>query len=396
MAVFEISSKKRKDGKRKFTARLYKLQPPECVVNNVGIDGHWNENGITFIEEYASQQLDSIKDMSLTCDFLDIEHTEVSGHGETNEFTADGLPIFDASIVGHFTEGYISDFTDDDGTTQRAVFGTGFIDEMRSPNFVAKLDENIANGIYPSGSIEIIRPVDSETIEYLNGKFEEGRVPVSYLHSGFSIVLNAADKSAKLLELNTINNKNNNNNEREEKKMDEKTLGLIVDSVKNTITEVNSKNTEYENQISELNSTVESKDAQIVELNASIEELQKALADIKAEQETWWAERDIIEKELAEMRVAKRLSELNTALADFTDEQKDYAKAEIEAFNADPMAVEINSITDKIYAEMGKKAMADAKEQKASEINSKNDETVDIYGEVCSVDSENTEEFSLY
>lgn len=396
MAVFEISSKKRKDGKRKFTARLYKLQPPECVENNVGTDGHWNENGITFIEEYASQQLDSIKDMSLTCDFLDNEHTEVSGHGETNEFTVDGLPIFDASIVGHFTEGYIGDFTDDDGITQRAVFGTGFIDEMRSPNFVAKLEENIANGIYPSGSIEIIRPVDSETIEYLNGKFEEGRIPVSYLHSGFSIVLNAADKSAKLLELNTTNNKNNKNNEREEKKMDEKTLGMIVDSVKNTIVEVNSKNAEYESQISALNSTVDSKDAQIVELNASIENLQKALADMKTEQETWWTERELIEKQLAEMKVAKRLSELNTALADFTDEQKDYAKTEIEAFNADPMSVEINTITDKIYTEMGKKSMADAKAQKASEINSKNEDPVDIYGEVCSTTTKENDDISIY
>ena len=33
---FELSSKKYKNGRRKFTAVLYKLQPPESVIDGVG------------------------------------------------------------------------------------------------------------------------------------------------------------------------------------------------------------------------------------------------------------------------------------------------------------------------------------------------------------------------
>ena len=65
-----------------------------------------NKNGITFLEEYASKQLDSIKDMSVTVSFIDEDRTMISDHGDTG--VEDGLPIFDnATTVGHFTKGYI-------------------------------------------------------------------------------------------------------------------------------------------------------------------------------------------------------------------------------------------------------------------------------------------------
>lgn len=392
MAVFELSSKKQKDGKRQFTAVLYKLQPPECVVNKVGTNGHWNENGITFIEEYAVKNLDSIKDMSITCDFLDSEHTEISGHGETGEFTKDGLPTFEANIIGHFQSGYVGDY-EENGQTQRVVYGTGVIDEMRNANFVQILEENIANGIYPSGSIEILRPIGSETIEYLNGKFEEGRVPVNYLHSGYSLVLNPSDKTAKMIELNS---KQNTRNESEEQIMDEKMLSQFVDSIKNTITETNSKNAEFEAQVSELNTKLSEKETEVTELNSKVvsetERADKAEKTIEELNEKIAS----LEAELMACKQDKKRGELNSAIADFTDEEKAFAQAEIDAFNADPMAVEINSIVDKIYAEIGKKATSDAKAQKASEINSKANETVDIYGDICEVNSTSNDEMSIY
>lgn len=393
MAVFELSSKKRKDGKRHFKAVLYKLQPPECVVNNVGTNGCWNENGITFIEEYSEKQLDSIKDMSITCDFMDEDRTEISAHGDTGEFTKDGLPIFEANIIGHFTKGYIGNY-DEDGETYRVVYGEGVLDEFRNPRYIEVLDENMSNGIYPSGSVEIFRPVDSDCIQYLNGKYEQGRIPTGFIHSGFTLVLNPSDKMAKMIELNS------KTQEREENTMDEKALALIVDSVKSAVSETNSKNADYENQISELNNTLVEKDGKIVELNATIEQLQKALEDIKKEQETSWAERDLLEKEIAKFKVEKRLSELNSALTDFSDEQKAYAQTEIDAFNADPMAVEINSIVEKIYTEIGKKAQADAKAaeaQRVAELNSKTDDIVDVYGDILETNSSTEEEeISIY
>ena len=387
MKSFELSSKKRKDGKRRFTALLYKLQPPEFVVNNVGTDGHWNENGITFIEEYAASNLDSIKDMSMTCDFIDEDKTVVSGHGETGEVTDDGLPKFEADIIGHFTEGFISDFDEEDGTTGRAVFGKGVIDEMRHADFVAQLETNMANGIAPSGSIEILHPEDSDGIVYLNGKFEEGRIPVKYVHSGFSLVSNPADKSSKMIELN-------NKKESEDEIMDEKTLALICDSVKTAVSETNSKNSEYETTISELNASNAEKDSQIVELNASVEQLKKALADMEAERNAWWDEKASLEKQLGEALAAQRLGELNAAIANFTDEQKEFAKDEIEKFNADPVNVEINTVVDAIYRGIGKQSM-EKKDEPVVEVNSADS---NIYGEVFTVQSNGTStvEGSIY
>lgn len=393
MAVFELSSKKNKDGKRHFKAVLYKLQPPDCVVNNVGTNGYWNENGITFIEEYSAKQLDSIKDMSITCDFIDEDKTEISAHGDTGEFTKDGLPIFEANIIGHFTKGYIGDYEEDENT-YRVVYGEGVLDEFRNPRYIEILDKNISEGIFPSGSVEIFRPVNSNCIEYLGGKFEQGRVPVGFIHSGYTLVLSPSDKMAKMIELNS------KNKEREDNLMDEKTVTLIVDTVKNAISETNSKNSEYENKIVEMNNTINEKDEKIVELKAEIERVQKALDDLKNEQEVSWDERRILEDELAKLRAEKRISEMNTALAMFSDTEKDYAKAEIDNFNANPMTVEINSVVDKIYSEIGKKKLADEKalkEKEISELNSKKANIVDVYGDIFETNSSIVEdEMSIY
>ena len=230
------------------------------------------------------------------------------------------------------------------------------------------------------------------------------RTPMVFDFTGTAILsIEPADNSALVLQMNSLNNSIDNftkTQESEENTMDEKALALIVDSVKSAVSETNSKNADYENQISELSNTLVEKDGKIVELNATIEQLQKALDDIKKEQETSWAERDLLEKEIAKFKVEKRLAELNSALTDFSDEQKAYAQAEIDAFNADPMAVEINSIVEKIYTEIGKKTQADAKAaeaQRVAELNSKTDDIVDVYSDILETNSSvEEEEISSY
>jgi len=51
---------------------------------------------------------------------------------------------------------------------------------------------------------------------------------------------------------------------------------------------------------------------------------------------------------------------LNAAIAEFSDDEKAYAQAEIDAFNASPVESEINSVVDKILIGIGKKAREDA------------------------------------
>ena len=376
MAIFELSNKKYKNGRRPFTAILYELQPPESVVDDVGTK--FNKNGITFLEEYSAQQLESIKDMSVTVEFLDEERTMISGHGETG--IEDGFPVFDnATTVGHFTKGYIDD-VEINGETKRCVLGKGFLDEMRYKPFIESLETEINNG-----SIEIYRSEGNENIVYKKGWIPQGRIPTEFIHSGWAMVLNPADVNSTLLELNS---KNKN---KEELEMDEKTMR---DVIVNAINETNSKNDELNATIAELNSTIESKDAEIVELNATVEQVQKALDDLKKEHETYWAERDALEKELGALKAKARIGELNSAIEGFSDDEKKYAESEINSFNEDPMNGDVDAIVSKIYAGIGQASKETAK---VAEQNSASNETeLDIFSEINSVEDAEDNDVNIF
>ena len=390
MAIFELSSKKNKNGRRQFSASLYKLQPPECVVNGIGTQ--YNENGITFLEKYAQETLDSIKGMSVTASFLDEERTEICDHGFT-QITQDGLATFDeASIIGFFDEGYI-DTIDINGVPTRCVCGRGTLDEMRYHAFIEKLEQDLASGYSIEGSIEIFKDENHDTIVYENGYHEKGRIPMYYIHSGWSFVLNPADSNSLLLELNA-----KNQNKEEQNNMDEKMLQGFVSEIKQVISETNSKNEELSKTITELNEVIANKDTTIAELNASSEELKTALEKAQEDyQEIWKKEGELyneikeLKKQLAEAQAKERVGEMNSAIADFSDEEKEYAKAEIDAFTADPINCEINSVVNKIWEGIGKKAKEDAKviaEQNASN----NIEVEDIFAEVSEINSAEDDE----
>ena len=206
MATFELSTKKYKSGRRPFTAVLYELQPPECVVDDIGTQ--YNKNGITFLEEYAKSALDSITDMNVRAAFIDDDRTIVSGHGETG--VEDGMPVFrNACTIGHCTKGYIDD-VDIDGVTKRCVCAKGYLDEMCYPDFVASLENDLNNGINVEGSIEIYKTEDNDAIVYKSGWHDKGRIPTEYIHSGWDIVANPADPSSTLLELNNTKKEEQN------------------------------------------------------------------------------------------------------------------------------------------------------------------------------------------
>lgn len=391
MPIFELSSKKHKNGRRPFKASLYELQPPECVVDDVGTK--YNKNGITFLEEYASQTLDSIKDMSVRVEFIDDERTMILAHGDTG-VSDDGLPLFNnATTIGHFTNGYIADITLN-GETKRCVCGDGYLDEMAYQPFIQSLEAQLSNGNSVDGSIEIYRTDNNDAIVYKKGWLEKGRIPTEYIHSGWDMVINPADTSSTLLELN--NSKKN----KEDKTLDEKELKELIQS---TISETNSKNEELLAKITELNSTINEKDSviaekeeKIVELNATVEQVQKALDDLKKEHETYWSEREALEKELGALKAKARIGELNTAIEGFSDEEKKFAESEINSFNEKPLEGNIDAIVDKIYAGIGqasKKADAEAKvaEQNSAKEN-KDNEVIDIFSEMCSETQDNEEE----
>ena len=385
MQIFEISSKKTKNGKRKFKAILYKVHPDSCVVDNTGTE--FNLNGITWIEEYCQNNIESITGMSVTVEFLDDERIEILGHGDTG--VEDGIPIYNnATMIGHFDKGYITDM-EVDGETCRVCVGEGYFDYMRYKPFIDSIETRINNGETIFGSVEIIGDPENENkIGYLDGWKSEGRIPQNFVHSGWAILsIKPSDDKSTLVEINQ-------NQVKEEKfKMDEKELKAIIES---TIMETNSKNDELSNTIIELNSTIVEKENVISELNASVEQLQKALDDMNKERETYWSERNIIEAELAKAKVAQRLGELNSAIETYSEEELKYAEVEINAFKEDAINGNIDTIISKICVGIVNKQKEIEKIAEQNSVKEDND-VEDIFSEVNSAEgTEADEETSIF
>lgn len=385
MKSFEISKKVSKNGRRHFKVILHEIYPDSCVdeVNEVGTQ--YNENGISWIREYCERALPSIEGMSLRCEFLDEERTFLNGHGETE--IKDGLPIFeDAVMVGTFEKGYIEEIETDDGEKKTVCIGEGTIDALCYHNFTEKLDKDIEDGNAPFGSVEILRTENNDSIVYKYGYKDYGRIPMEFIYSGYALLsVRPADPTAKILELN--------DSHKEEQTMGENEIKAIVSQVVGEINshadEINKIKADYENQIADCMNMKAESDRFASELNEQVKSLQEKVEALEAanqaltsEKETMTNEMNALKADLETAQKNKKIDELNSAIADFSDEQKSYAQAEIDAFNESPLTSEINSVVDKIYAGIGRKSQEE-EAKLASEI--REDEGVeDIFSEVCS------------
>ena len=74
MRILELSSKDDKDGRRQVKVILHEIYKDKS---------QHNKNGITWLEEYCKNNIDSVKGISITCEFVNDERTEILGHGET-------------------------------------------------------------------------------------------------------------------------------------------------------------------------------------------------------------------------------------------------------------------------------------------------------------------------
>ena len=382
-SIIEMGSRKTKGGRRYIKMALHTIHENEEDVQGNGL--HW-------VEKYVLNNIDTAVNMPICVEFTDDTKTVPLGHGYTdqmNDENGNPMPIFENSeVVGTIEKAQIETITVNDSKV-KVLVGEGYLFDQRYPNFVKWLKENMATNSIKS-SIELVGTEENNNqIVYDGEATAEYRTPMVYSYSGTAILsVKEADENAVVLEAASLNK--NNNVESEVNEMDEKTLGLIADAVKGAVTETNSKNAEYEAKITELNQTIADKDSKIAELNASVAEIQAAIDSVKAEMEqksreldAAWEEKAALEKALGEAKAKERLGELNTAIAGFTDEQKGFAKDEIEKFNADPVNSEINSVVDAIYRGIGKQSM-EKKNEPVVEINS-----ADIYGEVFQPQSTN-------
>ena len=351
MRVLELSNKEDKDGRRRVKVILHEIYKDKS---------QHNKNGITWLEEYCKNNLDSVKGISITCEFVNDERTEILGHGETG--IEDGVPILEnATMIGVLERGYIDDINVD-GETKRALVGEGYIDAMRYKNFVDVLEEKLHANETIFGSVEIIGLKENgNRIKYLNGYQEIGRIPTEYRYSGFAVLgVMPSDETARVIE---INDRKENGDMEKLEKMFEK------------FEEKFDKTNEYKQELEKKQKEIDDLTSQIEDLKAQSESLSDKLK-----------ETDKLKEELDKLKSSTLKEQLNAALADFSDKEKEVAKESIEKFSADPInATEsIQDIVDTILVGIGKE-ICELKKKKVSEQNSYKCEDTNILGEVFEI-----------
>ena len=358
--IYEISSENKIAGRRPIKVVLHEIFPDNT---------RWQENGISWKEEYVQANLHSVVGMSIVAEFLTEDRDVPYNHGMTDVREEDKLPLFeDATMVGHFDKAYVDD-VEIGGVTKRCLVAEGTLDEMRYPKFVAWLRENMADSVV-KGSVEIVgKPEHDGYIIYSGGWKEEGRVPQYYDYSGYAILsVKPADEAAIVMELN------NKKLDKEDGTMDEKTKNELMAAVTGAVSEVNSKWEEYWAKVDTLLAEISQLKADIAQKEADIKQLQADYDKEAAAKEA--AEASLVEAnaKITEMQNAAAVAELNAVLAPYTEEQRAVAKEDIDAFNANPGSVEINCIVGKICTAM----VQAARESQIAETNAASQ--IDVFG----------------
>ena len=412
--ILEINKRMSKGGRKNI----------RMVLLTIHKEGEMNRNGITWIEQYVQDNLESIKGIPICASFLDESKEDLYDHGYTETIELeDGKsePLFlNSESVGVIEDAKIEEL-EIDGETKKVLVGYGYIFCQRYPNLCEKLETTQVKS-----SIEIMgKEQNDRKIIYDGGYKEKGRKPMEFDFSGTCLLaVLEADENCYVLEV-----AENMNKEEKTNIMDEKELKELIQT---TISETNSKNDELNAQIAELNSQLEAKDTTISELNASVEQLQATLKKLEDDQRTYWEEREILEKELAKAKVAEKLAELDSALSEFNEDEKKCAEEDIENLKAnlnackkednacgdkkemgackkeldeckkelDNATSEINSIVDKICRNIvtnQKKAEAEAKVAEQNSAKEQKDiETVDIFSEMCSETQTENEDVNIF
>ena len=391
--ILEVSKRASKGGRVPIKIALLKIHEEATETNKNGL--HWDETFVTNAMESAIM-------MPICAEFADETKSVPLGHGLTETITDENgvnEPIFgNSETVGVIESVAIETITNDE-SEMKVLVGNGFLYNQRYPLFVKWVRQNYATSSVDT-SIEIMGlPENNNKIIYLEEEpTDEFRTPKDFLFSGTAILsLSPADDNAIVLEVAQKNNK-------EDKKIMEFDMNEVKAVIQSTITELNSKETEFNNKVAELNQSIAEKDAtiseqneKIVELNATIEQVQKALDDLKKEHETYWAERDALEKELGALKAKARIGELNSAIEGFSEDEKKFAESEINAFNENPMDGNVDAIVNKIFAGIGQASKKATEEARVAEQNSAKDATVeDIFSEMCTETHVEDEDLDIF
>ena len=160
----------------------------------------WNENGISWLEQYTRDNADTVKGMPLCAEFVDKDKDIPYGHGMTG--IKGDIPVFEESEqVGAFENWTIEDI-EIDGEKHKCLCGIGYINENRYPKFCDWIERQFYGGNRVFGSVETTGTKENHgEIIYDGGWKEQGRIPMIYDYTGFCIItMRPADDKAVLLE----------------------------------------------------------------------------------------------------------------------------------------------------------------------------------------------------
>ncbi|MEK4006349.1 coiled-coil domain-containing protein [Paenibacillus sp. FSL H3-0333] len=388
-SILELSQKQNASGRRYIRWVVHEIQ------NDVT---QWNKNGISWSEQYVLNNIETAKNMPIVVQFIDYNKSEPWGHGYLSEVKGNE-PIFeDSVVVGVATDASI-ETVEVNGKSIRALVAEGYIFEQRYSAFVDWLKTEMFDGKLPETSVEICVKKDSnnEVIIYDGGWKEKGRVPMIYDYSGSAILgIEPSDDNAVLLELNSKFNK--------EEKMDKTENALIVELNGKVETKINEINT-LNNKIKDFEVDIAKKDEKITELNSAINDAQKKSSEnlesvtnelntVKTALQDKESVISTLTSEVNELRQFKKITEdkaliaeLNEALKDFTDKEKETVKSKVETFSAEPTKEKINEIVSEVNSFIAKTILENRKNKEAkSETNS----AADVYGDILEINSDKT------
>lgn len=341
----------------------------------------WNKNGITWKEEYIKKNIDSVRNMPIAAEFLDeSEKDEPHGHGLTD--IRDGEPIFEDSIVvGVAEHGYI-DTVEINNRKIKALIAEGYIYNQRYPEFVKWLKNQMSMGEMPETSVEICASDGNSTIIYEDGYKEKGRVPMIFDFSGSAILgIPPADNSALVIELNQKKGEKSMAENKDilelSQKLDEKNteINSLKDSLK-------TKEDELKGVTAELNEKTEEVDGLVNKLK----EVESELNELKKENEDLTSELNELKEFKKEVEEKRLISELNSKLKSYTEEEIKVVETEINEFKESPTQEKLNKIISEINSNIAKKVLEERKNAKNAEQNSVNTAD-DIFGDIYEVNS---------
>ena len=357
------------------------------VLLTIHEEGEMNRNGITWVEQYVLDNLESIKGIPICATFLDEDKEDLYDHGYTETVESeDGKsePLFlNSESVGVIEDAKI-EVIEIDGETKKVLVGYGYIFCQRYPNLCEKLESSKVKS-----SIEIMgTDENNRKIIYDGGYKEKGRKPMVFDFTGTCLLgVLEADENCYVLEVAE------NKNKEEKLNMDE---NKIIEVIQKAITETNAVKADTETKIAELNSQIEAKDAEIKEANEAKEVAENNASEKDSKIAELEAENAKLKEELAACKKREACEAFDAMLVNYTDDEKKCVESEINAYKENPLDGNADEIISKIcrnIVENQKRAEADAKIAEQNE--AKENETIDIFSEVNS-DEEKDEDTNIF